>query len=86
MRKIFTAIVLILSLNVFADIQLSDKQAPQPTAAEQASNRACFSDLERLGCGDPGDDVEHFRSCMNNVYSSLNAECKALMKDLYQVK
>lgn len=87
MRKILSVVVLILSLNCFADIDnINDLKAPQPTAAELSANRACFSDLDRMGCGDPGDDIEHFRSCMNNIYPDLKPECKTLMNDLYKSK
>lgn len=85
MKNIFLLSIMIFSLNAFAEIDPREPAA-KPSASQIASNHACFSDLELLGCGDPGEDIEHFRSCMNNVYSTLAPSCQTLMKDLYRTR
>lgn len=83
MKKLFAIFFLILSVNAFATIEASEELAKVPDAAEVEKNRACFKELEGFGCGDPGEDVERFRICLNNVYSQLPKRCRSMMSDLY---
>ncbi len=82
MKKIILVASLLLSFTAMADIDY-EGETPNPTPEEISRNRACFEDLARQGCGDAGEDPEHFRSCMSNVYSSLSQDCQALMTKLY---
>lgn len=66
-----------------ADIEF-DGKLEIPTEAEMAKNRGCFEELSKLGCGDPGDDLKQFRSCLHDVYNSLGSECKSMMTNLYK--
>lgn len=82
MKKIILIAGLLMSFAVVADIDY-EGETSNPTPEEIARNRACFEDLSRQGCGDAGEDPEHFRSCMSNVYTSLSQECQSLMTKLY---
>jgi hypothetical protein len=84
MKNALITLGLLMSLNSFANIEHVDDELTRPAQVEIESNRACFRELETQGCGDPGDDVSHFRSCMNNVFVDLSKNCQRLMKDLYQ--
>ena len=86
MKKIILATGMLLSLTAFADIEYSSMEPAKATSQEISKSRACFNELEEQGCGDPGDDLQQFRSCMNNVYSTLTADCKKLMSELYGAK
>lgn len=77
---------MLFSLSAFANIDEASAVAVEPTESELKVSRACFSELETLGCGHPRDDQEHFESCLNNVYSSLTTSCKKMMTELYGVK
>lgn len=57
-----------------------------PSTQEISKNRACFEEVAQNGCGDPGDDIKQFRSCLNNVFSSLNPDCQKMMSKLYHRK
>jgi hypothetical protein len=83
MKNIVLLMGLLIAYNSFADIEYEGTTS-KPTASEISKNRACFEELKIQGCGDPGEDPEQFRDCMNNVYSSLSAECKTLMTKLYR--
>ncbi len=86
MKNLFLVLVMFLSLQAYADITAVEAVSQQPTQAVIASNRACFSSLATLGCGDPADDIAHFRSCLNNVFPDLKKSCQNLMSDLYLSK
>ena len=83
MKNIILAIGMILALDSFATIE-HEPETSKPTETEIQSNRACFKELKELGCGDPGEDLQRFRSCMNNVYPTLSKSCQKLMTDLYK--
>lgn len=55
----------------------------EPSAQEVSMNRACFEELKTLGCGDPGEEVGHFRACLKDVFPTLTPHCKELMSFLY---
>lgn len=83
MKNFILLASLLLTLNVFADIEHTDNAPARPSEEEIARNRACFQDLATQGCGDPGEDPQQFRSCMSNVYSTLDKHCQDLMSTLY---
>jgi hypothetical protein len=82
MKKLFSALLIVSALSVHGHIEFEGEPAP-PTREEIGRNRACFEDLSRQGCGDPGDDVQQFRSCLHTVFPSLSAHCQKLMSNLY---
>lgn len=84
MKTIILVIGMVIALDSFGTIEHSENAGAKPSETEVQSNRSCFKELERQGCGDPGDDIQHFRSCMNNVFSSLPKSCQKLMIDLYK--
>lgn len=86
MKQTFIAFGLILAVNAFADIEFSPGEQVRATPQEIAKSRSCFEELNVQGCGDPGEDIHHFRSCLKNVHSTLTADCKKMMTDLYGVK
>jgi hypothetical protein len=86
MRNVIIATGMIFVMNVKADIEYSADNQSKATFQEIDKNRSCFQELKLQGCGDPGDDLQQFRSCLNNVYSSLNTDCKKMMSELYGKK
>lgn len=86
MKKTLLLAIVVFSLSCFASVEPSEVTSTRPSETEVTANRVCFQELERAGCGDPADDIVHFRSCMNNVYKDLTKDCQALMKDLYKSK
>lgn len=83
MKNIVLLMGLLIAYNSFADIEYEGTSS-KPSATEISKNRACFEELKVQGCGDPGEDAEQFRSCMNNVYETLSADCRNLMTKLYR--
>lgn len=55
-----------------------------PSETELAENRACFRELAKNGCDDPGENPREFRSCMHDVYPKLSESCQKLMSELYR--
>lgn len=82
MKKILAAMFVVLMTNAYADIEYEGKEN-NPTPQEISKNRACFEELAKQGCGDPGDDVKQFRSCLHNVFPTLGSDCQKLMIKLY---
>lgn len=84
MKTVILIIGMVIALDSFGTIEHTENKGAKPSASEVQSNRYCFQELLRLGCGDPGDDIQHFRACMNNVFSDLPKNCQKLMLDLYK--
>ncbi len=83
MKNFIFGIGLLLTVNVFANIEYDPSQSSRPSDKAIESNRSCFRELETQGCGDPADH-EHFRACMNNSFAGLTESCQALMTKLYK--
>jgi hypothetical protein len=85
MKSIFITVFMFFIAHSHASIEFDGKREV-PSDEEIAHNRACFEELSRQGCGDPGDDHQQFRSCLHEVYPSLSGGCKKLMTTLYKRK
>lgn len=83
MKTIVTVILIVFSVNLPASIEVSGHEPAKATSAEIRKNRSCFEELKIQGCGDPGDDIQHFRSCMNNSFELLSRDCRKMMSELY---
>lgn len=86
MKHLIIALTLFTSLLAQASIDEADLKAMEPTEAEVATSRGCFHELERLGCGHPREDLDQFKSCLENVNSSLSSNCQNMMGGLYKRK
>lgn len=67
----------------YASIE-DDGNDGQPTAEELEKNHACFDELKKNGCGDPGTNLKEFRVCMHDVYEKLGSDCQKMMTRLYK--
>lgn len=86
MKNFIILAVMFLGFNAFATIEHDASDLFDVTAEEIQNNRSCFAELESNGCGDPGEETKHFRSCMSHVYPKLTPECQKLMTKLYKQK
>jgi hypothetical protein len=84
MRKVIILFAMVTSISVFADIDEASLKETEPKPGEVESARSCFSEYEVLGCGHPREDLEHFKSCMENVSSSISSKCLKMMNGLYK--
>ena len=85
MKYILSSILLSLSLQTFASMDVSE--AISKTSSEEISaNRACFQELEAQGCRTPDEDPKHFRACLKNSLPALTSNCKKMVSDLYEAK
>jgi hypothetical protein len=84
MKNIILLIAMVSSLCAFADIDESALKQTEPKPGEVESARSCFREYETLGCGHPREDLEHFKSCMENVSSSITPKCQNIMNGLYK--
>ncbi len=76
---------MIFMAHAHANIEF-DGKLEIPTDAEMAKNRGCFDDLTKHGCGEPGEDMKQFRSCLHEVFPNLSSECREMMVKLYKKK
>lgn len=84
--KFIFALSLVVMMNANATVESTGTKSIQPSETEIQKNRACFQYLEVLGCGDAGEDPDHFRSCLGNVHPTLDDHCQRLMLELYGTK
>ena len=82
MKKLIIPLSMLFIVSAQANIEYDGVDA-QPTTQEVTKNRACFEELAKNGCGDPGEDVKQVRSCLKNVFPTLAVDCKKLMNYLY---
>jgi len=86
MKNLMIVLTLFISLTAKADIDEAGMNSMEPKVGEVGAARSCFTELEKLGCRHPREDLEQFKSCMENVYSSLNPACQKMMSELYRKK
>lgn len=85
MKKLLVPLFMLFMLNSYATI-VDDGINDQPSPAEIAKNRACFEELEKNGCGDPGEDPKQFRICLHDSFANLSKDCQKMMSGLYGTK
>ena len=83
MKRFVLCLSLVCSISSFADIDETSAVNIEPKAERVEAARACFSELQTLGCGHPKDDPDQFRTCMSEVYANLDSGCQKIMKRLY---
>lgn len=83
MKVFYIALITLTFTQSFATTEHSPEDMIQPSALEVSQNRACFLEVSENGCGDPGEDIQQFRSCLHNVFSSLTPRCQKMMSNLY---
>ena len=86
MKSISIALFMFFIANAHADIEHTAADGAKASTQEIAQNRACFSELASQGCGDPGEDIKKFRSCLHDSYSQLSENCQKMMSNLYGKK
>lgn len=87
MKNFMMSLGLLFTLNALATTEyVPEEQGAKPSPARVQTTRSCWQELQAQGCGDPSEDMTHFRSCMNNAYDSLTADCKTMMSKLYSKK
>lgn len=74
--------LLTLSFLIMTSVQAAGTYQ-HPSNEQIEKNRACFKELEVLGCRSTDEDHEQFRSCLSDVVDNLDNECKKLMLNLY---
>lgn len=75
--------LMLFIVNAQADIEYVETEESKATSMEIAQNRACFGELANQGCGDPGEDIKRFRSCLHDSFAQLTANCQKMMSHLY---
>lgn len=83
MKGIFIALFMIFLTSAHASIEYVESEQSHPDPQEVARSRACFEELTKQGCGDPGENLKEFRSCMHDAFTQLSGNCQAMMKELY---
>jgi hypothetical protein len=78
--------VLFISLNVSSSIEFSPLEEGRAKPEEISRSRSCFQEMKMHGCGDPGEDIQHFLTCLPEVRPLLTITCGNLMKELYGSK
>jgi hypothetical protein len=86
MKYIFICSFMLFLSNAGASIEYSAKEDVKPTEAEITRNRSCFHELSQNGCGDPGENLKEFRTCLHDVFPKLTDNCQTMMSKLYGKK
>ena len=48
--------------------------------------RGCFTDIKLLGCGHPREDIDFFKSCLDEKSDQLTSDCQNFFQRLYGKK
>lgn len=86
MKYFAIAAFMIFMACAHADIEYDAARESQASSTEIARNRACFAELTKQGCGDPGEDIKKFRTCLHDSYPQLTENCQKMMTNLYGKK
>lgn len=86
MKNLVMGLILFGSLTVRANIDEAGMKSMEPRDADVQNSRSCFKELETYGCGHPRDDLEQFKACMANIFTSLSPGCQSMMAELYRRK
>ena len=86
MKSILGLAMLFMVFNATASIEHVASEQSQATPQEIAKSRACFEELAKQGCKDPGENLKSFRTCMHDSYSQLSESCQKMMTYLYKRK
>ena len=71
----------------FQELDLAASTSPALGSVDfMVAARSCFQELETFGCRHPREDLEQFKSCMENIYSSLTPACQSRIGELYGKK
>ncbi len=84
MRSILICSFMFYLANANANIEHTPEENSKPSTAEISRNRACFDELAKNGCGDPGENIREFRKCLYDVFPKLTQSCQKLTSDLYR--
>lgn len=83
MKKLILLSSLVFALNATASMDFTESKGSKPSSTEINKHRSCFQELSDDGCGDPGEDPKHFRSCLAEVFPRLTSDCQKMMSELY---
>lgn len=83
MKNLILILSLCFAMQAFASIEYTSAEPKKATSEEISRSRSCFQELAVQGCGDPGEDPQHFRSCLKDVRSTLTSGCRNMMDELY---
>lgn len=86
MKKILLTCSLFVSLNALASMDPLTFRNDEVSESEINASRACFSEVERIGCKSPHESLPEFRSCMSENYLSLSVDCRKFFRELYGPK
>lgn len=83
MKKYIVMTGLLLSMSAMATLEHTPGVDASPSEEKLSTSRACFQELEVLGCGDPAEDMVHFRQCLDDTHTRLSKDCSSLMQRLF---
>ena len=86
MKNFLIVLSLFATLSAMAEIDEATMKSTEPKAGEVDAARSCFQELETFGCRHPREDLEQFKSCMENIFSSLTPPCQSRIGELYGKK
>jgi len=84
MKLLITLMCLLLIINANASIEHVEGEEETPSPQEISKSRACFDELTKAGCGDPGENLKDFRACLHETFPSLTEDCRKMMSNLYR--
>lgn len=76
----------LFSLSALADLEHREGLGKAPSDDRLNQSRACFKEMDNLGCGHPSEDPTYFSSCMEDRSELLSSNCQVLYQKLYGKK
>ena len=76
----------LFSLSAVADLEHKAGQGKAPSHDRLNQSRACFKEMDNLGCGHPSEDRLYFSLCMEDRNDLLSLNCQVFYQKLYAKK
>ena len=86
MKNLLIAFGIFISLEAMADLEHREGQGTIPSSKELGVSRACFREIDNLGCGHPLEDQEYFNTCLADQKTTLSSNCQIFFEKLYGSK
>ncbi len=84
MKRLSLILIVMISMVALADMEHRPGQGEPPAALVVNQSRACFLEIQRLGCRHPSEDPAGFPACLDQKLDLLTDPCRTVLAKLYR--
>lgn len=86
MLRLLLICSLFLSVKVSAHLEHMSEIGSAPSPKRLQFTRACFSEIQSLGCPHPTENAAIFKTCLGQKETYLTADCNSFFSRLYKTR